>query len=50
MYIAKAPDIKNLNIHSRGGIKAFTIKQALRLKITQKDKDILKDVITYLNI
>ncbi|MDY0097210.1 MAG: NUDIX hydrolase [Candidatus Dojkabacteria bacterium] len=49
MYIAKAPDIEVLNIHKRGGIKAFTIKQALRLRITQKDKQILKDVLTYLN-
>ncbi|OGC43768.1 hypothetical protein A3J98_00580 [candidate division WS6 bacterium RIFOXYC1_FULL_33_10] len=50
MYLAKAPDIDTLNIHSRGGIKVFTLKQALRLKITEKDKEILNDIRVSLNI
>ncbi|MBI2356540.1 NUDIX hydrolase [Candidatus Dojkabacteria bacterium] len=49
MYLAKAPLIKDLKIHSRGGIKGFTLRQALRLRITDKDKDILREVNSYLN-
>ena len=44
MYISKSPDLNILKIHSRGGVKEFTFKQALRLKITDIDKKIIKDV------
>ncbi len=47
MYIAKTPNIDELTIHSKGDKKEFTIKQALRLKITEKDREILKDVRNY---
>jgi 8-oxo-dGTP pyrophosphatase MutT (NUDIX family) len=49
MYIAKAPDLNILTIHKRGGIKAFTLKQALTLRITEKDKEILQDIIAMLH-
>lgn len=44
MYTAKAPNLSTLTVHSRGGIKEFTFKQALRLRITEKDKEILRDI------
>ena len=50
MYIAQAPGLDTLTIHSRGGIKAFTFKQAFRLSTTEKDKEILNDVRLSLNI
>lgn len=49
MYIAKAPDINKLKIHKKGDVKEFTFKEALNLKITQKDKEIIKDVEAFLN-
>jgi len=37
-----------LKPHKKAGIKQFTIKQALRLRITDIDKRILKDVKKYI--
>ncbi len=49
MYMAKSPDITQLNVHEKGGVKKFTFKEALNLKITEKDKEIISDVIDYLD-
>ncbi len=45
MYIAKIPDLKLLKVHKNAKMKLFTIKQALRLKITGIDKKILHDAM-----
>jgi len=49
MYIAPMPEINKIKVHNRAKAKIFTIKQALRLRITDVDKKILKDVEKYLH-
>jgi mutator protein MutT len=49
MYLARSPNLKKMKIHERGGAKEFTFKQALKLRITEKDKEILRDVLEFLN-
>lgn len=49
IYIAKAPDINKLKIHERGNVKEFTFKEALKLKITQEDKEIITDLEAFLD-
>lgn len=49
MYIAPAPDIHSLNIHKKAGINEFHPEEALKLKITDIDKKIIRDLIMELN-
>ena len=45
MYVAKAPDIKSLNIHKKGGIREFSLEEALKLEITDIDKKRIRDLM-----
>lgn len=44
MYIAKMPDLSKLKPHKGAGMKLFSIKQAMKLRTTQIDKKIFRDV------
>lgn len=44
IFIAPIPKLKELKVHKKAGIKIFTFKQALKLKITDIDKQIIKDL------
>jgi len=48
MYIAKCPQLREISVHSGAAAKLFTIRQALRLKITKIDKQIIREVQKYL--
>jgi len=45
MFMAEMPHISKLKIHKKAGTKIATIKQALKLKITEQDKIILRDIL-----
>lgn len=42
MYTAPMPSMKELKVHKKASLKKFSIKQALRLKMTDADKEILQ--------
>lgn len=47
VFTAKLPDISKFKVHSRAGMKLFTVKQALRLKMVSIDKKIIEDFATW---
>lgn len=44
MYTAPIPNLKEVKVHKRASLKKFSIKQALRLKMTPADKHILREL------
>lgn len=42
IYLANMPDLEKLKVHKKASMKKFSIKQALRLKMTPADKQIIK--------
>lgn len=49
MYIATMPDLTKLKVHKKASLKKFSIKQALRLKITSADKYIFTKLQSFLD-
>jgi len=48
MFLAEMPDLGQLHAHGNASLGKFTINEALSLKITDADKEILKSLKNYL--
>lgn len=48
MFLAEMPDLKQLRVHENASLGKFTVDEALSLKMTGADKEILKSLKNYL--